>query len=162
MNVNDAIETRRSIRKYKRKILPKEVLDRLLEAARLAPSGMNRQFWELVVVTGQDMKDKLVPACGDQKFIGDCSAFIAAIDKPEEKWYRVDVTIALSQLSLEAVELGLGTCWIGRYDCQKVKEILAIPSDRVVTACMVVGYPDETPSQKPKKHLSQLVHYEKY
>jgi nitroreductase len=162
MEVFDAIQKRRSIRKYKRKELPEELLEKLLEAARLAPTGMNRQPWELVVVKSQATKDRLVPVCRDQKFISDCSVFIAGVDVPEEKWHRVDIAIAMEHIVLEAVELGLGTCWIGAFQPDKVKEMLGIPRDRDVVACMVVGYPDESPPPKPKKPLSQLVKREKY
>ena len=103
MDVVTAIQRRRSIRKYKNAELPKELLMQILEVARLAPSGANRQPWQLVVVTDAEKKKALVPICKDQKFVGECSVFIAGIDEPTQKWARVDVAIALEHIALAAM-----------------------------------------------------------
>ncbi|MBC7108115.1 MAG: nitroreductase family protein [Methanomassiliicoccales archaeon] len=162
MGVMDVIRGRRSIRKYKKKPIPEDLLTEILEAARLAPSGANRQFWKLIVVRDEERKKGLVPLCRDQKFIEDCSAFIAAVDDPSQKWYRVDVAIALDHLSLAAAEKGLGTCWIGAFDPEKVAEYLGVPKGLVVTVCMTLGYPAESPEPRPRKPLEELVFWEKY
>jgi len=162
MSVSSAIQARRSIRKYKNKEIPHEQLAQILEAARLAPSGANRQPWQLIVVTDQDKKKALVPICKDQKFVADCSAFIAGIDDPAQKWARVDVAIAMEHLALTAVENGLGTCWIGAFDQEKMAIFLGLPKGLVVTACMTLGYPDESPEARSRKPMTELVHWERY
>lgn len=162
MDVMTAIQTRRSIRKYQDKEVPKDVLMRLLEAARLAPSGANRQPWELVVVTDLQKRRALVPICKNQKFIEEAAVFIVGIDDPQQKWSRVDLAIALDELSLAAVELGLGTCWIGAFDGEKMASFLQIPKNRVVTVCMTLGYPDETPDARSRKQLDELVDWNVY
>jgi nitroreductase len=70
----------------------------------------------------------------------------------------VDLTIALDHLSLRAVELGLGTCWIGDFEPEKVKDILKIPGEREVAICMTVGYPASNPQARKRKNLSDLFH----
>ena len=162
MDVYDAMKKRRSIRKYRKERIPKDTLDRLLECARIAPSGRNLQPWELVVVTDDETRKNLIPACGGQEFIADASAFIAGVDDPGAKWYRVDLAIAMEHIALGAVELGLGTCYIGRFSPDDVKQMLGVPDGKVVTVCMVVGYPGENPPPKDKKPLSDIVHWEKY
>lgn len=162
MDVMRAIMSRCSVRRYEREELPRKVLVELLEAARLAPSGMNRQPWELVVVTDQERKRALVPICNNQRFIEDCSAFIAGVDDPGQKWERVDLAIALDHLSLAATERGLGTCWIGAFDRDRLAEFLSVPSGRKVTVCMTVGYPAESPRPRPRRGLDELVHWEHY
>jgi nitroreductase len=162
MEVFEAIKKRRSIRKYLRKELEKEKLEKLLESARLAPSAKNLQPWKLVVVTQRETKEKLVDACKGQEFIADCSVFIVGVGNPEFKWHVVDTAIALEHVALEAVELGLGTCWIGAFEEEKVKEILKIPENLKVVACMAVGYPAEEPASKPKKPLDELISYETF
>lgn len=162
MDVTTAIRTRRSIRKYKRKDLPEPVLKEIMEAARLAPSAANRQAWELVVVREPKLKAELVPACKNQKFIEDCSVFLAAVEDPEMKWSRVDVTIMMDHITLAAHEKGLGTCWIGAFEKEKVGELLGVPSNRSVAICMTLGYPDESPEGRPRKPIEELVHNDRY
>ena len=162
MPVMSAIKNRRSIRRYKRKKIPENDLMKILEAARLAPSGANRQFWKMIVVQDEERKKGLVPLCKNQKFIEECSAFIAGIDDPSQKWYRVDVAIALDHLTLAAYSKGLGTCWIGAFDPEKVAEYLGVPKGQVVTVCMTLGYPDEAPEERTRKPAEELFYWEKY
>jgi nitroreductase len=157
-----AMRNRRSIRKYKKKRIPESDLTEVLEAARLAPSGANRQFWKMIVVQDAERKSGLVPLCKNQKFIEECSAFIAAVDDPSQKWYRVDVAIALDHLTLAAHAKGLGTCWIGAFDPEKVAEYLGVPKGKVVTVCMTLGYPDEAPEERTRKPTEELFYWEKY
>lgn len=104
----NAIRNRRSIRKYQAKEIPHDVLLQVLESARLAPSGANRQPFQLIVVTDKEKKKGLVPLCKNQHFVEEASVFIAGVDDPQQKWSRVDLSIALDHLSLAALEHGLG------------------------------------------------------
>lgn len=162
MDVMEAIRSRRSIRKFQSKELPLDHLKLLLEAARLAPSGANRQPWEMVVVTDLEKMNELVPFCKNQKFIADCCLFLVGIDDPQQKWGRVDLTIALDHVSLAAQELGLGTCWIGAFDGEKLGEHLDVPKNRIITVCLAIGYPDESPDARSRKPLEELFHLGKY
>lgn len=162
MDVTTAIKGRRSIRKYKKKDLPEDVLNDLLDAARTAPTAANRQAWELVVVKDPALRAELVPACKNQKFVEEASVFIAGIEDPEQKWSRVDVSIVIDHITLEAHAKGLGTCWIGAFDPARVGEILKVPANRNVAVCLTLGYPDETPEARTRKHLNELVHYNTY
>lgn len=156
MEVRDAITARRSIRKYKNSQMPKDVLEDLLDAARLAPSSNNRQRWSIVVVTNDETKRELVPVCGNQKFVAGCSAFLVGVSEPGAYYSAVDMAIALDHLSLRAVELGLGTCWIGDFEPDKVKKILGIPRERDVPVCMTLGYPAIIPAARKRKSLSGM------
>lgn len=162
LQVREAIENRRSIRKYVRKEIPEETLNDLLDAARLAPSGMNKQPWEIVVITDQKKKEELVPVCNNQRFIADCSAFLIGIDDPKEKWMKVDLAIALDHLSLAATEKGLGTCWIGAFDRDKLADFIGLPPDKMVTVCMTLGYPDHSPNAPSKDKLEELFQWNSY
>ena len=163
MDVFKAILERRSIRKYvKDKKIPEEMLQKLLEAARLAPSGRNKQEWSLVIVEDPEIKQELVPACNNQNFVGNASIVIAGVVNPSWKWCDVDLTIAFEHIVLEAVELGLGTCWIGAFEEDKVKKVLNIPGKLRVTILLTVGFPAEKPKPRPKKPLEQLIHINKF
>ncbi len=102
MDVTGAIKARRSIRKFKRKEMPPEQMDHILEMARTAPSGANRQPWQMVVITDRQRLKDLVPICKDQAFVGDCSAFLIGVDDPQQKWAKVDLAIAMDHISLAA------------------------------------------------------------
>ena len=162
MDTMTAIRNRRSIRNYQAKDVPNDVLQRVLEAARLAPSGANRQPYQLIVVTDPEKKKGLVPLCKNQLFVGEAPVFIAGVDDMQQKWSRVDLAIALDQLSLAAVELGLGTCWVGAFEPDKLAVYLEVPAGKVITVCMSLGYPDESPEARPRKAMNELVFWNSY
>ena len=162
MGVFDTIKDRRSIRTYKGERIPKDKLEKLLETARLAPSAANRQNWKFIVVENEQIKNQLVTACNNQVFVGTASHIIAGIGDPAQKWHQVDLGIALEHIVLEAVELGLGTCWIGAFNEEEVKKILKIPQDRKVVGLLTVGIPAESPAARPRKALEEIVAYNEY
>ena len=166
MDVTTAIRTRRSIRKYKKKEIPENVLKEVLEAARLAPSAANRQAWELVVVKDPKLKAELVPVCKNQKFVEDCSVFLAGLEDPEQKWSKVDITIMMDHMTLAAHEKGLGTCWICNFDARKCSRILEIPAHIEPMVYLPLGYPaDEeknSPRHKVRKKMEEIVRRDKF
>ena len=164
MQIFEGIDKRRSIRAYKDLPVEKDKLDKLLEAARLAPTAANKQKYKLVIVNYEekDLKNKLAVACNNQQFVCTASNIIAGVSEPEYKWHQVDTAIVLQHIVLEAVELGLGTCWIGAFKEDEIKKILKIPDDKKVVALLIVGYPAESPSKRPRKDISELVSYNQY
>jgi nitroreductase len=160
--VKEAIQSRMSIRKYEHRPIPKKILEELLDSMRLAPSASNKQRWHMIVVTDEELRKKLVPVSGNQKFVGECSAFLVGVTEPGAYYSTVDMTIALDHLTLRAVDLGLGTCWIGDFEPEKVKELLGVPKDRDVPVCMTLGYPAQKPSSRSRKGLSELFHRDRW
>jgi len=156
LDVIDAIESRRSIRKYDGRAVTAEVLAQVLEAARLAPSANNRQDWRIVVVTDRKTLESLVPVSGGQRFVGECYAYLVGVAESGGTMSTVDLAIALDHVSLRAVELGLGTCWIGDFDPNGVRQVLGIPDDHEVPICMTLGYPTSSPSSRKRKPLGEL------
>ena len=169
MDVFEAIAKRRSIRKYKNNEIEDEKLEKITESARIAPSASNRQEWKFIVVKDQNTRDKLVEAAHGQEFVRQAPVTIVACSTESERImpcgqhaYTVDLSIAVSFMMLEATELGLGTCWLGAFDEEAVKEILGIPSDIRVPAMFTLGYADENPVARPRKALKDIVCHEKY
>ena len=168
MNVLDAIKTRKSVRAYRDQPIEDFELNLILEAGRLAPSAANRQEWRFVIVRDQILKEKIVQAAGNQVFIGEAPVIIVAcaetdgrIMKCGQASYPIDVAIALDHITLAAVEVGLGTCWIGHFDEGKVKELLGIPDRIRVIELMPLGYPvDPSQVQKDRLPLEQIVKHE--
>jgi len=164
LDVFETIKTRRSIRKYKPNQIPDEKLKMIFEAARLAPSAGNRQPWRFVVVRDTERKKALAKAAKNQMFIADAAAIIAAVGDPEvsKKWHDKDVMIAVEHMALAATALGYGTCWIGALEEKEVKRLLNIPKKAHVIALLPIGVPDDTPSPRPRKEISEIFFEEEY
>ena len=169
MDVFSAIKERRSVRKYSSKPIEKEKLDKVLEAARLSPSAGNQQNWKFIVVQDKEKIKKLKEAAGGQQFVEEAPVVIVAVGtEPTQLMscgqyrYTIDLSIAVSYIILEAFELGLSTCWLGKFDEKLVKKILQIPEFARVVAITPLGYPDESPTVKPRKPIDEIVSYDKF
>jgi nitroreductase len=145
MDVFEAIIRRHSVRSFAEREVSKDVLLKLLEAARLAPSARNSQPWHFVVVTDQDKKERIAESGRWGRFISKAPAVVVGCGDREKspKWFAVDVSIALEHIVLKATEEGLGSCWIGSFDEKIVKEVLGIPERYSVVALIALGYPTE-------------------
>lgn len=152
----DAIKDRRSIRRYKGEPIEKHDIEKMVKAARLAPSAKNLQPWKLVIVQHPKVLEELVPICQGQKFVGEAGAFVVGMEDGT-KWSEVDLTIAMDHLSLVAVELGYGTCWIGAFDKDGLKKKIDLPEDYEPLVCMTVGVPARKPEPPTKKAIDELV-----
>jgi len=171
MDVFEAIEKRRSIRNYESTPVPKEKLEKILEAARLAPSASNLQPWHFIVVTDAEKREALSGGMF-AKFLKQSPVVIAACGDEETapKWYAIDVAIAVENMVLAATGEGLGTCWIGSFDENQVRDILKIPKNLRVIVLLAVGYPSDKESPTPKvlrvvrkrKPLEEIVGLEEY
>lgn len=197
MELTQAIEQRRSIRKFREDPFPDEMIEQLLTAARLAPSGSNIQPARFVVVTSPAMRERLgtstpykfitrapviFACCADRaslatrdKRVGellemgafadvemdptDMQAYTAAqMDEFAARAYlSMNAAIAIEHMILRAVDLGLGSCWIGRFDKEKARGILELDDDTILVALLPVGYPAQSPPQRPRLPLDHLV-----
>jgi nitroreductase len=162
MQVKNAIAERLSIRRYAEVSVPPEHMQILFQALQLAPSANNYQNWEFVLVSDRSLKQQLIEACMHQRFVGDCTYFIAGIADPALKWHMVDIAIALSNFTLQATELGYGTCWIGAFDERSVKEILNVPEEKKVVICMTFGLPQGKHVHRGRKALEDFIYENHY
>ena len=169
MEVFEAISKRNSIRAYKSEPVPEEKLLKVLEAARLAPSGRNSQSWKFIVVRDKELRTALGEASGGQAHVYGAPVIIAAVATDPESLmpcgiiaYPVDLAIAIDHMTLAALELGLGTCWIGAFLQDRVKEILGVPDRYKVVSLLTLGYPDETGRPKTRKKLEEIVCIDRY
>jgi len=137
MEFYDVIKTRRSVRRFLKKAIPVDVLDRVLEAAGVAPSGGDRQPWRFVVVKDKQKKQRIARACYGQDFVAEapvvlvcCSIKCSSGYEPwEDEAGRRDAVIATDHLILAARNEGLGTCWVGALHDKQVKEIVNVPGN---------------------------------
>lgn len=170
MDVFEAIKKRRSVRDYLEKEIDDKIINIILEAAREAPSASNRQEGRFVIVRDRLTKDKLCEAAKNQTFMKKASAIIACCAQTDnhvmtcgQACYPIDVAIAIDHMSLAAVELGLGTCWIGAFYEAQVKKILGIPESIRVVELLALGFPRNKPVH-PKNRLpfEEIVFFNKW
>jgi nitroreductase len=150
MNVFEAIRTRRSVRQYSSRAIPAEVMERMCQALRYAPSACNFQPWRFILVTDAELRRKVAQAANGQKWMAEAPVTVVGCGLPEQAYKHmggygnsseIDVTIALDHLTLAAVAEGLGTCWIGAFNEQQVKRLLEIPPQVKPVAMTPLGYP---------------------
>ena len=146
--------TRRSVRKYRSDPIPQEDLHLILEAARRAPTGGNRQKWQMVVVTDPDLRKQTAQACNGQTWMADAPVILCLVTWPGES--KVNGTIVLDHAILAATSLGYGTCWIGAYDADQVRQVLDIPSDHGIVCLTPVELPAEQPAARKRKPPAEL------
>ncbi len=163
MDFYSVIKQRRSIRKYKPDPFPQDMLERILEAARIAPTAVSRQPFQFVVV--KNPKKHLAEIIR-QKWVLEAPVVIIAFAKPEEAWQRswddknyafVDTTIAMDHLILAATAEGLGTCWVAANDPEKLKDLLPEQKSLHFVALTPLGYPDEEPEERPRKEFTEFI-----
>ena len=150
MTVLEAIKLRRSVRAYSPRPIPDDLMQRMRDALRYAPSACNIQPWRFILVTDPGLRRQLARAAREQMWMADAPVTIVACGYPKLAYPRmggryssldIDIAIALDHLTLAAVAEGLGTCWIGAFFEDQVKAILGVPDDVRVVAMIPLGYP---------------------
>ncbi|MCW4001003.1 MAG: nitroreductase family protein [Candidatus Bathyarchaeota archaeon] len=175
MEFMDVVATRKSVRDYQDKPVEEDKITQILEAARQAPSWANKQGTKYIIVTDKKRIEDLANMF--MGFVKKAPAVVVACANPKDSgsrngmdYYLVDVVISMQQLVLAATNLGLGTCWIGGFDEDKVKKALEIPENVKVVALTPLGYMSGA-SMKNKfirntmvsrKPLEEMVHREKW
>ncbi len=169
MELADAFQARRSVREYTAQEVPQDKLDRILEAARVAPSASNRQPWKFVVVRDPERRRRLAEAARGQSFVGEAPVVIAGVAlRPDHVMgcevpsHPVDLAIAMEHIALAAASEGLGTCWIGAFSQSETKRLLGVPDRYKIVALMPLGYPADGPRPKARKPLGEIVCYETF
>lgn len=174
------VKQRQSTRGYKRRAVARDVIERCLEAARLAPSACNAQPWTFVVVDEADLKNQLADLTANRMLplnhwtkqapvhlalvvekANLTSRIGTAIRKKDFAW--MDAAIAAEHFCLQAADEGLGTCMLGWFNEDKVKALLHIPSHKRVSLLITLGYPsDDTVRPKVRKSLAEMVRWNGY
>lgn len=174
MNLLELIKKRCSVRKYAPTPVEKEKIDYILEAARLAPSAVNRQSWYFLLVTEQAGCEKIYK-CYSREWIQTAKCFIVICGDHAQSWKRgyddkdhvdVDAAIATEHICLAAAEQGLGTCWICNFDAVHFRELFELPDSVEPIAIVPIGYPDpadtfETNTKK-RKELQEVLKKESF
>ena len=164
MEFDALLHARYSVRAYKQDAVEPDKLERVLQAASLAPTACNRQPFRLIVLETRGREAELGRIYHRPWFV-QAPVIIAIVTLPDEAWSRrdganyafVDAAIAFDHLILAATDLGLGTCWIAAFDPQAAREVLQLPESAVPVAFTPLGYPADQPGIKKRKALSEIV-----
>ena len=163
MDVKEAINQRKSIRRYLEQDVEIELLNEVLDAGRMAPSGRNGQEWTFVLNTNKEIRTKLREACYNQKCVLEAPAFIVVCSKIDnimpnnQNQGTINCSIALSFMMLRATELGLGTVWLGHFDVEKLRKVLDISEDLIPVAATPIGYAADNGRERVRKSLQEVV-----
>ena len=167
MDFYQVIEKRKSIRKFKPDVIEKEKLKRIFYAAQYAPSWKNLQCWRFMAIDDKETIAKIKSCCDEwnQKIFTDDIPMIVILFAFEadsgvrdgKEYYMLDSGLAMEHLMLAAANEGLGTCWLGLFDENAVKEALHIPNEVRVVAISPLGYPNQDPNPRPRKELADIV-----
>ncbi|MEN8098485.1 MAG: nitroreductase family protein [Chloroflexota bacterium] len=166
MSFMKLVQDRYSVRSYTGQPVEDEKLQRILEAARLAPTAANRQAFRIYVITTEGNQEALSQVYPRPWFI-QAPLVICACGIPDENWVRrdgknynyVDVAIAMDHLILAAADEGLGTCWVAAFDIQEARKLLRLPPEIEPVAFTPLGYAADEPRLKKRKALDELVEY---
>jgi len=167
MSLVDVILSRRSIRRYDQKEISRNALGKILEAGRVAPSAANRQPWHFIVFTDYELKKKLSKGLFNRHIKNSAvtvvgCAYTGLWHIGTRKWSIIGTSIALQNMVIAAWALGVGSCWIGDFNEETVKQLLNIPDKWKIAALVSFGYPAEKPHAKRRKSIEKIVSYNKF
>ncbi len=181
MKFNELILLRQSDRQYTNKPVSREIINKCIEAARLAPSASNSQPWSFIVIDEPKVKDKVAkktfgPLKSFNKFVPQAPVIIAIVlEKPKiitelggrikkKEFPLMDIGIAAEHICLQAAEEGLGSCMLGWFDELSVKTLLKMPESKSIPLLITIGYAPEDYKHRKKirKDFDKVVKYNSY
>lgn len=163
MNAIEALKTRRSVRAFADRSVPKEILEDIVDCGRLAATARNVQPWEFVVVTDAATRRRIADVADTGRFIADAAACIVVLSQ-DTKYYLEDGSAATQNLLVAARAHGLGSCWVAgdkKPYAEAVLKIVGAPADQRLVSLVAVGYAAQTPSPA-KRGLAEVLHWERF
>ena len=165
MELFELLRARHSVRRFRGEAVADELVTRILEAVRTAPTAGNAQAYEIYLVRGERRMRALADATFHPDWIGQapmalvvCTNAARSQYEPKEHWALQDASIAATLAHLAIVELGLATCWVGAFIPAKVAETIEAADGHVPLALLPVGYADELPEASTRRALEEFVH----
>lgn len=166
MSFLELAKARRSCRQYRAEPVPEELLQQVLDAGRWAPSALNSQPWEFIIVSDPQVKQHLYDAASIAGFrwkhLLTAPLIVVVVARRLSAYSRDDCIFAAQNMLLCATELGLGSCWLGGFTESRVKRLLSVPESYLLPGMMTLGYPERVGSPPPRADLERITHRESY
>ena len=169
MDFDQLVNLRYSCRHYSPDPVEEKLLEKVLNAARLAPTASNKQPFQIIIINTKNKQEELLKIYNRKWFV-QAPLILCICSIPEEGWVRhssdkknyssVDAAIVVDHLTLQAADLGLGTCWIAAFNPSEARDYLNIPKGVEPIAFTPLGYPLDEPKEKTRKPLSDLIRYD--
>ena len=162
MDTFEAITSRASVREYADKPIPRELLEKLVDSGRMAPSARAVEPWEFVITTDRGKIDEMASLAPNGKFLNSAQAAIIVICA-ETKYYIEDGCAATENILLQAADLGLGACWIAgdkKPYADDVLRMFSAPDGTKLISIISIGWPKQKPSQHKNRSLEDVLHWE--
>jgi nitroreductase len=156
MDIHKIIKSRRSIRNFTDKKVTDEDLDTILEAARWAPSAVNRQPWHFVVVKDKILREKIGSGPFAKHVREAPVTIVICADIKKSRWAVIDCSLAAQNIMLQAHALGLGTCFVGSFSEKNVKKVLSIPDSYKIIGLFPLGYPQSTDQSSIRVNVTDI------
>lgn len=164
MEFFEVIKKRKSVREYSDKVVEKKLIEKIIDAGRVAATARNEQPWEFIVTYDKGVLKKICDMCPNGPFIKDASCLIAVFSK-DTKYYLEDSSAATQNMLLAIEALGLGGCWIAgdkKDYIEDIRKIFNVPNGYRLVSMISVGYPKKQQAPKPKRNVKEVLHWEKW
>ena len=166
MDILEIIKIRRSVREYKNKPVPKEILEKIIDAARFAPTARGVEPWEFIAITESATLKKISEIAENGRFVSHAGACIAVFSS-DTKYYLEDGCAATENILLAAAALGIVSCWIAgdkKPYCSQINNLLDVPDSFKLVSMISLGYPESEKVFKvaQKRSVKDVMHWEKF
>jgi nitroreductase len=164
MDTFQCIRTRRTTRAFLPTVVPPQTIRNILEAGRLTPSARNLQPWHFVAIQDRAVLKQLGALCTTGRFIEQASCAVAVVTDPANNWHEIDGARAVQSMELAGWNEGVGTCWIGSMNRDRIKELLGIPKTLHLLTILPFGYPvqPDAPPRRTKKRPAEVCHWGRF
>ena len=164
MDLFGAIKQRKSVREYSDKKVGKELIEKIVDAGRVAATARNEQPWEFTATYDKDILKKICGMCPNGPFIKEASCLIAVFSK-DTKYYLEDCSAATQNMLLAIEALCLGGCWVAgdkKDYTEDVRRIFKVPDTYKLVSMISVGYPKKPQGPKVKRNINEVLHWERW
>lgn len=164
MEFFEVVKQRKSVREFSDKAVEKKLLEKIIDAGRVAATARNEQPWEFIVTSEKKILEEICNMCPNGPFVKDAPHLIAVFSK-NTKYYLEDCSAATENMLLAIEALGLGGCWVAgdkKDYVEKVRNIFNVPDGYKLVSMISVGYPKKPQGPKPKRTVKEVLHWEKW
>ena len=165
MDAIEAIMTRRAQRAFGPGPVESEKLKQVVDAGRHAMSARNLQPWQFLIIRDRERLREIGALCTTGRFVSDAPAAVVVLkDTNNVRWADIDCAQAVQNMATAGWSLGLGTCWVGNFDGQKIGQLLGVPAEWAIFMILAFGYPSTAnpPQSRPLKPRRDVLHYERW